>query len=81
MENPKKVAFCCKSRFCTSSGKVYVDQRAENMSKKLIRGKHRHMFFTIPQELRKYFQKNRKLLAILPRCAADLLKAWFATIN
>ncbi|WP_350445972.1 transposase zinc-binding domain-containing protein [Anaeromonas gelatinilytica] len=27
----KKVAFRCKSRFCTSCGKVYVDQRAESL--------------------------------------------------
>lgn len=77
----KKVAFRCKSRFCTSCGKVYVDQRAENMTKKLIRGRHRHMVFTIPKELRKYFQKDRKLLAILPRCASNVLKSWFYKIN
>jgi hypothetical protein len=28
----KKVAFTCKSRFCSSCGKIYVDKRAENMT-------------------------------------------------
>lgn len=77
----KRVPFRCKSRFCTTCGKVYVDQRAENMAKKLIRGKHRHMVFTIPEELRPYFQKDRKLLEVLPKCAANVLKSWFLKIN
>lgn len=77
----KKVAFRCKSRFCTSCGKVYVDERAEKMSKKLIKGKHRHMVFTIPEELREYFMKDRKLLEILPRCSADVLKSYFLKMN
>lgn len=77
----KKVAFRCRSRFCTSCGKVYVDQRAENMTKKLVKSKHRHMVFTIPEELREYFQRDRKLLEILPRCATNVLKAWFLKIN
>ncbi|MBS4536677.1 transposase zinc-binding domain-containing protein [Clostridium sp. D2Q-14] len=54
-----------QSRFCTSCGKVYVDQRSNDMVNKLIKNKHKHTFFTIPQELRIYFQKNRKLLDIL----------------
>lgn len=77
----KKVGFRCRSRFCTSCGKVYVDQRAENMAKKLVRSKHRHMVFTIAEELREYFQRNRKLLEILPKCAANVLKAWFLKMN
>ena len=54
----KKVAFRCKSRFCTTCGKKYVkDDRSESMSAKLIKVTHRHMVFTIPEELRVYFQK------------------------
>jgi len=73
----KKVAFRCKSRFCTSCGKIYVDERAENMSKKLIRVGHRHMVFTIPEELRVYFQKDRKRLSILPKMAYEVIREWF----
>lgn len=43
----KRVAFTCKSRFCTSCGKVYVDNRAEALSNSLIKVNHRHMVFTI----------------------------------
>jgi len=60
----KKVPFRCRSRFCGSCGKVYIDNRAENMAEKLIQAKHRHMVFTIAEELREYFKKDRELLAL-----------------
>jgi predicted Zn-dependent protease with MMP-like domain len=77
----KKIGFRCRSRFCTSCGKGYVDQRSESMTSKLIKTKHRHMVFTIAEELREYFQRDRKMLEILPRCAADVLKAVFKERN
>lgn len=66
---------------CGSCGKVYIDDRAENMAAKLIREKHRHMVFTIAEELRDYFQKNRKLLELLPQCAAEVIKSWWYEQN
>lgn len=77
----KKVPFRCKSRFCTTCGKVYIDDRAENMSEKLVKSKHRHMVFTIPKELRDYFRKDRNLLTILPQCAAEVIKSWWLEQN
>jgi len=77
----KKVPFRCRSRFCGSCGKVYIDNRAENMSEKLIRCKHRHMVFTIAEELREYFRKDRKLLELLPRCAAEVIKSLWREQN
>ncbi len=77
----KKVAFRCRSRFCTSCGKVYIDDRAENMVEKLVNCRHRHMVFTIPEELRIYFREKRELLSILPRCAAEVLKSWWYEQN
>lgn len=77
----KKVAFRCRSRFCGSCGKVYIDDRAENMAAKLIRERHRHMVFTIAEELREYFRKNRELLTLLPQCAADVIKSWWYEQN
>jgi len=73
----KKVAFRCKSRFCTTCGKKYVDERSENMSAKLIKITHRHMVFTIPEELRVYFRHDRKRLNLLPQKAYEVLKAFF----
>lgn len=51
----KKVGFTCKIRFCTSSGKVCTYKWVDNMLGKLINVKHRHIVFTIPEELRKLF--------------------------
>lgn len=77
----KKVAFRCRSRFCGSCGKVYIDNRAESMAEKLIKCKHRHMVFTIAEELREYFRKDRKLLELLPQCAAEVIKSWWREQN
>lgn len=77
----KRVGFRCKSRFCTSCGKVYVDNWVEDMVSRLYNTKHKHMVFTIPSELREYFQRDRKLLKILPESAADVLKRWYKNMN
>lgn len=76
-----KVGFSCKSRFCTSCGKIYVDNRVDELMGKLIKTRHRHMVFTIPEELRECFQRDRKLLALLPNCAAKVIKSWMHELN
>ena len=60
------MGFTCKSRFCTSCGKIYVDKWVESMISKLINVRHRHIVFTIPEELRIYFGKDRSKLKLLP---------------
>lgn len=77
----KKVGFRCKSRFCTSCGKKKSEDWADEMTSRLVRSKHRHMVFTIPKEIRNYFGKNRKLLALLPQCAAQAIMSWFKDLN
>ena len=56
---------------------AFKDDRSESMSAKLIKVTHRHMVFTIPEELRVYFQKNRKLLNLLTQVAYKVLKSYF----
>lgn len=77
----KKVGFSCKSRFCTSCGKVYTDNWIDNMLGNLINVKHRHIVFTIPEELRKFFGMNRQRLKILPKCAAKAVTSWMHSLN
>lgn len=77
----KKIGFTCKSRFCTSCGKIYVDNWIENMLGNLINVRHRHIVFTIPEELREYFQRDRQKLKILPKCAADTIMSWMKEQN
>lgn len=54
----------CKSRFCTSCGYKYKNERVENILQHAINCKHRQIVFTIPKEMRIYFFsfKNMNLL-------------------
>ena len=43
---------------------------------------HRHAVFTIPRALRGLFLRERRLLGLLPRCAAEtLLRCWRAALD
>jgi hypothetical protein len=64
----KKVPFSCKSSFCLSCAKVYTEQWVEYISRALFRGmKYRHVVLTVPEELRKRFQEDTRLLGQLMR--------------
>ena len=73
--------FRCRSRFCTSCGNLYSRKRSTAMSFKLIRTSHRHCVFTIPEELRIFFRKDRSLLNLLFRAAADAIFFMFKKLN
>ncbi len=75
------VPFRCKSRFCNTCGVKYAQNRAFNISKKIIRCKHRHIVFTIPQQLRIYFLEDRELLNLLFDAASQAILSWFHDIN
>ena len=49
------VGHTCKSRICSSCGYKYKNERVENILQTAYHCKHRHIVFTIPKELRKYF--------------------------
>ena len=49
------VPHTCKSRFCSSCGNKYVSTRVLNSKLKLMKIKHRHIVFTIPESLRNIF--------------------------
>lgn len=60
------VAFSCKSSFCLSCAKGYVDNWVEYISSHLFSGvKYRHVVLTMPEELRIYFYRNKNLLGKL----------------
>lgn len=77
----KYVPFRCKSRFCNTCGSNYVNQRAQNITAKLIKCQHRHIVFTIPAELRNLFRINRLLLHHLFQAASSTLLSWFRKQN
>ena len=71
------VPFTCKSRFCNTCAIKYQMDRALEISSKLIKCEHRHIVFTIPEQLRIYFRKDRNLLNLLFRAAEDCIKFFF----
>lgn len=77
----KFVPFRCKSRFCTSCGNLYSVKRSTAMSFKLIRTSHRHCVFTIPEQLRIFFRKDRSLLDCLFHAVSDCIFFMFKKIN
>jgi len=77
----KYVYFTCKSRFCNSCGMKYQEDRALNISSKLINCTHRHIVFTIPEELRVFFRKDRSLLNVLFTAASQTILSWFHNLN
>jgi len=79
--NRKVVPFRCKSRFCTSCGNLYSIRRSTAMSFKLVNCKHRHCVFTIPEELRPFFRKDRELLNCLFHAVRDVILRMFFKMN
>lgn len=77
----KHVPFRCKSRFCTSCGTLYSIKRSTSMSFKLINTSHRHCVFTIPEQLRSFFLKDRSLLDCLFKSVADCIFYSFRKLN
>lgn len=71
----------CKSRFCSSCGNIYATSRAISVSKKCINQKHRHLTFTIPEQLRLFFLKDRSLLNYLFESVDETIKYVFYKLN
>lgn len=61
---------------CSSCGNKYNKQRETSIFLKLFKYKHRHVVFTIPEELRIYFRKDRKRLNYLFKAASITINYW-----
>ena len=68
-----RVPFTCKSRFCNSCGIVYARNRASQIASKTLDVAHRHVVFTIDDDLRYYFKKERSLLDCLFQAVQDTI--------
>ena len=60
---------------------MYSIKRSSAMSFKLLRTSHRHCVFTISEELRNFFRKDRSLLNFLFRAVADAILFMFKKLN
>jgi len=65
------LAFSCQTRnFCSSCQAKRAALFAEKLECEILAPvPHRHIVFTIPKALRGLFERDRKLLGLLPRCA------------
>ncbi len=74
----RRVAFTCKGSFCLSCAQKYTDDFVAQVSQMLRLGlRYRHIVLTIPEQLRKFFYKNRfkgKLLSVFMRCGYSCLE-------
>lgn len=68
-----KVGFACKSRFCPRCGRIYVDNWVEKVLSKIINVPHWHLLFSIPEQFRMFFFRNRKLLKGLADLAVETI--------
>jgi len=80
-ENKKFVFHTCKSRFCPSCGNSYVRKRTDNILSKCYNCKHRHIVFTISDQLWDIFRKDRKLIDLLFKAVSITILSWFKDQN
>lgn len=72
----KIVGFSCKSSFCLSCARSYVDKWVEYISDHLFEGvKYRHVVLTIPEELRIYFYRDKRLLSKLMATGHEMMSS------
>jgi len=69
----KRVGFTCKARYCPSCGAASAAKAADTVKVRLLNVGHRHMIFTIPQELRWVLFRDRRPLKVLCDSAARTL--------
>src|SRR6266446_2467751 len=81
----KRVAFSCKSSFCLSCCKVYIDQWVSHIGRTLYEGvAYRHVVLTMPDALHREFYRHRPLLAALMQCGVAMLSdalSWFTKVK
>ena len=77
----KFVPFRCHSRFCPTCGNKYTMDRTTSMSFKLVNVTHRHCVFTIDENLREFFLKDRSLLNCLFHSVNSVITRMFFKMN
>jgi hypothetical protein len=81
----KRVACSCKSSFCLSCCKVYVDEWVAHIGRTLYEGvAYRHVVLTMPDALHLECYRDRPLLADLMQCGVAMLSdalSWFTKVK
>lgn len=67
----------CKSRFCSSCGKVATDKWTDERLSDILPVSYHHLVFTIPWQLRAICLLNRKIMFnLLFKSASESLQSW-----
>ncbi len=77
----KFVPFRCHSKFCPTCGHKYAIDRSTKMSFKLLGCNHRHLVFTIDENLRHFFLEDRSLLNCLFQAVRSVILELFHKMN
>ena len=64
-DNWNVIPHSCHSRFCNACGVKYAKQLAAKATSFCLDCPHRHIVFTIPEELRNWFRQDRTRLNLL----------------
>lgn len=77
----KFAPFRCHSKFCPTCGNKYSIDRGTKIAFKMIQCTHRHLVFTIDEELRQFFLEDRSLLNCLFHAVRSVLLKLFYKLN
>ena len=75
------IPITCKSRLCPSCGFKYSTTWIQKMINDILNIPHRHILFTIPEELRAFFSYDRTLLSKLAKAVNEVMKYQFHNMH
>ena len=75
------IPITCKSRLCPSCGLKYSATWTQKMINDILNIPHRHILFTIPEELRAFFCYDRTLLSKLAKAVNEVMKYQFHNMH
>ena len=75
------IPITCKSRLCPSCGFKYSATWTQKMINDILNIPHRHILFTIPEELRAFFSYDRTLLSKLAKAVNEVMKYQFHNMH
>jgi hypothetical protein len=73
----KIVPHRCKGRFCSVCATGYMHEWSKKTVENMYNMPHRHIMFTMPEEIWEIFIKRRELLKDLMDMSVELLQDWF----
>ncbi|NSW89360.1 MAG: transposase [Firmicutes bacterium] len=73
----KVVPHRCKGRFCSVCATGYMQEWSRKTAENMYDIPHRHIMFTLPEEMWEIFLRRRDLLKDLMDISVDLLQDWF----